>query len=81
MTDEVTKNYGEKARIVEFVSTGAKAYAYKVDMGDGTFQYDCKVKGFKLDYETGESINMRSMIDLVEFFLLAWYLQEKLLRK
>lgn len=64
MTDEVVQ-YGEKARIIEFVTTGAKAYAFKIDMGNGESKEVCKSKGFELNYETGQSINMTKMIEFV----------------
>ena len=66
MTDEIAKDFGEKARIVEFVSTGAKCYGLKIDIGDGTIRYIVKSKGFELNYETGQRINMQTMVDMVQ---------------
>ena len=45
MTDEVAKEYGEGARITEYVSTGPKSYAYAVTTADGEKRGDVKSKG------------------------------------
>ena len=38
-TDEIEKDYGEGAKITEFVSTGAKSYAYTVTLPNGEVLY------------------------------------------
>ena len=43
--------------IVEFVSCGAKNYAYKVNSG----QIVCKVRGFSLNYAASQVLNLGSM--------------------
>ena len=65
MTDEL-KDYGEKARILEFVSTGAKSYSYVIDKGDGTLHSVTKVKGFSLNCETEKKIDMPKMVEMVK---------------
>lgn len=66
MTDEVADRYGKEARIVEYASTGAKSYGFKVKKEDGNFEYECKSKGFHNDYETGKCIYLDKMIGMVK---------------
>ena len=66
MTDELIKDYGVNAKIIEFVSTGAKSYSYKIEKEDGTFHYIVKVKGFSLNHATQEMISMEKMIEFVK---------------
>ena len=43
--------------IVEFVSCGAKNYAYRLNMG----QVMCKVRGFSLNFSAPQVVNLNSM--------------------
>ena len=65
MTDEI-KQYGPRARIVEFVSTGAKSYGIKIEKENGDFIEIVKSKGFTLSYAISKHINMGKMIDFVK---------------
>ena len=56
LTDEC-----EGDHIVEFVSAGPKNYAYETETGNTV----CKVRGFRLNYDTSQEINFQSMKDLV----------------
>ena len=47
--------------IKEFCSTGPKSYSYVTANGKAV----CKVKGFTLSRQASRTINLRSMIDLV----------------
>ena len=61
LTDEVEKDHGPNEHIVEFICAGPKNYAYKVSNGATTV----KVKGFSLNYENSQKINMNSMREMV----------------
>lgn len=56
MTDEI-QEYGEDARIVMYVCTGAKSYGYAVQLADGTRVYCVKSKGFTLNWKNGSNNN------------------------
>lgn len=45
--------------IVEFVSGGAKNYAYRTKKG----KFECKVRGFSLNYENKQILNFHTMKD------------------
>lgn len=51
-TDELSGD-----NIVEFISTGPKSYAYKTSKGKTV----CKIKGFTLNYENSQKLNMDEM--------------------
>ena len=69
MTDEVSKDYGGGARITEYVSTGPKSYAYKVQKADGGVACTTKSKGFTLDYRTGQVLNFEKMRAFVDAYV------------
>jgi hypothetical protein len=48
MTDEIAKDYGAGALMTEYVSVGAKSYAYTVKKSDGTEKNTLKLKGSKI---------------------------------
>ena len=50
--------------IIDFVSYGAKNYAYKLNTGEVV----CKVPGFSLNYSTSQIVNLDSMKDA----LISW---------
>lgn len=58
LTDEVED---KDDYIIEYASGGPKNYAYKLNSG----KVVAKVKGFCLNYECSEKINMQSMIKLI----------------
>ena len=68
LTDELTcKGVGCRGCstghwIVEFVSCGAKNYAYKLNSG----QVVCKVRGFSLNYSSSKVVNLESMKSCLE---------------
>jgi hypothetical protein len=65
MTDEISKEYGVGSQLTEFVSTGAKSYAYSVQKPNGDVACSVKSKGFTLDYQTGLIMSMTKMKELV----------------
>jgi G:T-mismatch repair DNA endonuclease (very short patch repair protein) len=48
--------------ITEFVSGGPKNYAYITDNGKAV----CKIKGFTLNYENSQKLNMKTMLSMME---------------
>ena len=67
MTDEINPKYGENARITEFVSIGAKAYALKIDKADGTPpEIQLKSKGITLNYAAGKQLTMNQMVKMAK---------------
>ena len=64
MTNELA-DYGEGAGISEYISTGPKSYAYAVKKSDGSTACAVKSKGFTLDYQTGQILNMEKMKQMV----------------
>lgn len=54
---DLTDELDEGTWITEFVSTGPKSYAYKLNNGKTV----CKVKGFSLGYATSKIINFHSL--------------------
>ncbi|XP_074653614.1 uncharacterized protein LOC141907771 [Tubulanus polymorphus] len=66
MTDELEGDYGVGSYITEFVSGGAKNYAYKVKSTKyNTEKTVCKVKGICLNFRNSQLINFDSMRDIV----------------
>jgi hypothetical protein len=57
LTDEIEDGY-----ITEFSSAGPKDYSYKTSTGESCV----KVKGFTLNYEAGQIVNMDSMLNIIE---------------
>ena len=58
--DEIDKDYGEAAEISEYVSTGAKSYAFNIEKPDGTVLFHismgyCKRNHLKAQCETNHS--------------------------
>ena len=56
MTDELAE-YGEEARLIMYVCTGAKSYGFSVRKADGTIVYCIKSKGFTLNWENGNNMS------------------------
>ena len=56
MTDELDGDW-----IVDWVGTGPKSYSYLTNKGEMV----CKVKGFSLNHENSQYINMQSMRDII----------------
>nr|XP_049619738.1 uncharacterized protein LOC125994445 [Syngnathus scovelli]XP_049620140.1 uncharacterized protein LOC125994731 isoform X1 [Syngnathus scovelli] len=61
LTDELSND-----SILEFVSAGPKTYAYKTR---GSSQTVMKVKGITQSHESGQSINLDSMLSLVQGYI------------
>ena len=61
LTDELKE--GDGPFIETFVSAGPKNYAYKTAV---VGKVCCKVRGFTLNFRTGQKINMKSMLDVVK---------------
>ena len=61
LTDELKEEDGPF--IETFVSAGPKNYAYKTAV---VGKVCCKVRGFTLNFRTGQKINMESMLDVVK---------------
>ena len=51
--------------IVEFVSCGAKNYGYQLNTG----QITCKVRGFSLNYNASQTLNLNSMREAIECWM------------
>ena len=60
MSDE-TEKWGAGARIDEFVSGGAKSYAVKLTMGDGSNKYIVKHKGIRANSDTYAKLSFETM--------------------
>lgn len=58
---DLTDELEEDDFIVEFVATGPKSYAYRTWQG----KTECKVKGFTLNHESSEVLNLESLKGLV----------------
>jgi len=63
LADEVTKDYGDKAKCVKFVSLGPKNYAYVIRLPDGNEKAIIKVKGINLTEASLDIINFKSMLN------------------
>jgi hypothetical protein len=68
--DEILKDYGAEAKLIKFVSTGPKSYAYRVQKANGEISDTVKSKGFSLDVATGRIITLDTMERLVDKFVL-----------
>lgn len=62
LTDEIAKDHGPQHFIEEFICCGPKNYAYKVS--DGTCAV--KIKGFYLNYQNAQELNMETMRTMVQ---------------
>ena len=62
---ELTDELDEGFWIEEFVSTGPKSYGYRATNGKEA-KTVMKVKGFTLNYDTREKINIQSLLKLIE---------------
>ena len=70
LTDEVITPKEPNNYITEFISGGAKNYAYKKYNPDTKkTEYVCKVKGLSLNFETSSFVNFRSMKQLMQEFV------------
>ena len=67
--DEGEKDFGIGAKIIEYVATAAKSYAYVVRKSNGDIAMVVKCKGFFLDCFTSRIITFDTMKRLVEKFV------------
>jgi hypothetical protein len=54
------------ARITKFVSLGPKTYSYAYLDENGEEHFECKCKGFTLNYANGEKLNYETMVQLLK---------------
>lgn len=67
LTDELDDYPG--ARITKFVSGGPKNYGYELQQADGSTKALLKTKGIKIDGETLNVLNFKSMVETIEKFV------------
>ena len=68
-TDEITKDYGPGALMIDFVSTGSKSYSYQVKKANGEICTVLKSKGWSLNWATGRSITFDTMVSMVDEYI------------
>jgi hypothetical protein len=64
LTDEIVKDYGEKAKCIGFASLGPKNYSYEIRKEDGSIVTPIKTKGVKLTVKALEKITFEKMVDM-----------------
>ena len=65
LTDEVEKDYGKGARIMEVICAASKSYGYQVKMADGETKTTLKCKGFGLNFSSSQLLSYDRMKKMV----------------
>ena len=64
-TDEIAKDHGAGAKIVEYLATAPKSYVFRVQKANGDISTHIKVKGFSLDWAVGRVLSFDVMRDMI----------------
>ena len=80
---DMTNELGPDEYIEEFVSGGAKNYAYKICKPDGTTKTVCKVRGITLNYTSAQIVNFDTIRDMIlkEERVVVVHTEQKIKRK